>query len=118
MCVLCGQMFSEIHWSERLLDPEAVTQGAGETERRQGRHARTRLIAKVLAHYGLDVSDDWSATNYVVGNRKGAQQVVSSLAELWPSAATMAGRTLDPLDRGLLDRLRGPQVERQAETEP
>jgi hypothetical protein len=106
MCVLCGQMFTEIHWSERLLDPEIVSQGASETIRRQSRHARTRLLGKVLAHYGLDVRDDWSAMNYVVGNRKGTQQVVSSVAELWPAAAKMAGRTLDPLDFALLQRLR------------
>jgi hypothetical protein len=106
MCVLCGQMFTEIHWSERLLDPEIVSQGESETIRRQSRHARTRLLCKVLAHYGLDVTDDWSAMNYVVGNRKGAQQVVGSVAELWPAAAKMAGRTLDPLDVSLLQRLR------------
>jgi hypothetical protein len=111
MCVLCGQMFSEIHWSERLLDPELVSQGAGETARRQSRHARTRLIGKVLAHYRLDVSDDWSATNYVVGNRKGEQQVVASLAELWPAAGRMAGRPLDPLDCALLARLRHTEAE-------
>ena len=106
MCVLCGQMFSEIHWSERSLDPEQVSQGAGETARRQSRHARTRLLGKVLAQYGLDVSDDWSATNYTVGNRKGACQVVSSLAELWQAAGRMVGRPLDPLDDALLERLR------------
>jgi hypothetical protein len=106
MCVLCGQMFTEIHWSERLLDPETVSQGAGETIRRQGRHARTRLLGRVLGHYGLDVSDDWSAMNYIVGNRKGSQQVVGSVAELWQAAATMAGRALDPLDPALLQRLR------------
>jgi hypothetical protein len=105
MCVLCGQMFSEIHWSERLLDPEQVSQGAGETVRRQSRHARTRLLRKVLAQYGLDVSDDWSATNYTVGNRKGDSQVVASLAELWPVAGRMAGRSLDPLDDTLLRHL-------------
>lgn len=106
MCVLCSQMFSEIHWSERLLDPEMVSQGAGEATRRQSRNARTRLIGKILAHYGLEVSDDWSATNYIIGNRKGNRQVVASLAELWPVAARMAGRTLDPLDGILLERLR------------
>jgi hypothetical protein len=105
MCVLCGQLFSEIHWSERLLDPEAVSRGAGETARRQGRHARTRLISRILAHYGLDVSDDWSAMNYVIGNRKGEHQVVASLAELWPAACRMVGRPLDPLDRALLEHL-------------
>jgi hypothetical protein len=106
MCVLCQQMFTEIHWSERLLDPEMVSQGAGETIRRQGRHARTRLIGKVLAHYSLDVSDDWSAMNYIIGNRKGTQQVVGSVAELWPAATKMAGRAVDPLDPALLQPLR------------
>jgi hypothetical protein len=106
MCVLCGQMFTEIHWSERLLDPEMVSQGASETIRRRSCHARTRLLCKVLAHYGLDVRDDWSAMNYVVGNRKGTERVVGSVAELWPAAANMAGRKLDPLDFALLQRLR------------
>ena len=106
MCVLCGQLFTEIHWSERLLDPAHVSQGEGETERRQNRHVRTRLIRDVLAHYGLDVRDDLSATNYILDNRKGVQHVVAGLAELWPSAARMAGRPLDPLDDALLDRLR------------
>jgi hypothetical protein len=98
-------MFSEIHWSERLLDPQQVSQGEGETLRRQGRQARTRLIGTVLAHYGLDVSDDRSATNYVLGNRKGVRRVVASIAELWPAATRMAGRPLDPLDPALLDHL-------------
>ena len=106
MCVLCGQMFSEIHWSERQLDPELVSRGLGETVRRQNRHARLRLIAAILAQYGLEVVDDWSATNYVLGDRKGNRQVLGSLAELWPAAGRMAGRTLDPLDDALLRGLR------------
>jgi hypothetical protein len=107
VCVLCSQLFSEVHWSERLLDPETVSQGAGETLRRQDRHARLTLLGKVLAHYGLNVSDDWSATNYMIDNRKGHRQVVGSLAEIWPAASRMTGRVLDPLDPALLERLRG-----------
>ncbi len=106
MCVLCGQIFTEIHWSERHLDPELTSQGAGEPLRRQSRHARVRLIGKVLAHYGLEVSDDLGAANYVIGDHKGNRQIVASLAGLWPEAARLAGRTLDPLDDGLLARLR------------
>ncbi len=106
MCVLCGQLFTEIHWSERLLDPALVSQGESETLRRQNRHVRTRLIKDVLAHYGLDVGDDLSAMNHVLDNRKGVQLVVASLAELWPAAARMMGRLPDPLDRDLLDHLR------------
>ena len=114
MCVLCGQLFTEIHWSERLLDPAQVSQGESETSRRQSRHARIRLIKGVLGHYGLDVSDDLSATNYVLDNRKGVQLVVASLAELWPAAARLTGRPLDPLDGALLENLRrrGPATER------
>lgn len=105
MCVLCAQMMNEIHWSERQLKPEWITRGAGETARRRSRRARIRLIGAVLGHYGLEVADDWSATNYLLGDRKGNRQVLASLAELWPAASRMAGRTLDPLDDGLLDRL-------------
>ena len=105
MCVLCTQMLNEIHWSERQLNPEWTTQGAGETARRRNRRARVRLIGAVLAHYGLEIADDWSATNYVLGDRKGNQQVLVSLAELWPAASRIAGQVLDPLDDRLLDRL-------------
>lgn len=110
MCVLCGQLFTEIHWSERLLDPAHVSQGEGETERRRSRHVRTRLIRDVLAHYRLDVQDDLSAMNYVLDNRKGVRHVVASLAELWPAAMRMAGRPLDPLDDALLEHLRHRHV--------
>lgn len=105
MCVLCAQMLNEIHWSERQLKPEWITRGAGEATRRQARRARVRLIGAVLRHYGLEIADDWSSTNYLLGDRKGSQQVLSSLAELWPAARRMAGRVLDPLDDALLDRL-------------
>lgn len=105
MCILCSQLFNEIHWSDRQLNPELITRGGGEAGRRQGRQIRTRLVERVLAHYHLDVSDDWSATNYVVANRKGGHQVVSSLAELWQAAGKMAGQNLDPLDDTLLEHL-------------
>lgn len=105
MCVLCAQMLNEIHWSERQLKPEWITHGAGEATRRRDRRARVRLIGAVLAHYGLEIADDWSATNYLLDDRKGNRQVLASLAELWPAASRMAGRVLDPLDERLLDRL-------------
>jgi hypothetical protein len=106
MCVLCGQMFGEIHWSERQLDPVQLSLGLGETSRRQERHARIRLLRKVLAQYGLDVSDDWGATNYIVGNRKGDQRLAAGMGELWQAAEQMTGKQLDPLDESLLKRLR------------
>ncbi len=105
MCVLCAQMLNEIHWSERQLRPEWITRGAGEATRRRERRARIALIGAVLRHYGLEIADDWSATNYLLGDRKGNRQVLAGLGELWPAAGRMAGRVLDPLDEALLDRL-------------
>jgi hypothetical protein len=111
MCTLCSQLLNEIHWSDRQLNPELVTRGAAETSRRQDRYRRIRLVGEVLTHYRLDVADDWGSTNYVIGNRKGKRQVVTSLAELWQAAERMAGRRLDPLDDALLEHLsdRKPQ---------
>ncbi len=105
MCVLCAQLFTDIHWSERQLDPELISQGAGEAMRRRSRLVRTNLVGRVLAHHGLDLSDDWSATNYIVSNRKGVSQVVSNLAELWQASERMTGQSMDPLDDALLARL-------------
>ena len=60
----------------------------------------------MLAQYGLEVGDDASATSYIVGNRKGDQRLAAAMGELWRIAEQMAGRKLDPLDAGMLERLR------------
>jgi hypothetical protein len=109
MCVLCGQMFGEIHWSERQLDPVQVSYGSNETSRRQERHARIRLMRKVLAQYGLEVGDDWSASNYIVDNRKGDHRLAAGMGELWRTAEQMTGKAIDPLDESLLARLRSAE---------
>jgi hypothetical protein len=41
----------------------------------------------------------------VLGNGKGDEVVVQHVGQLWPVADRMAGRRLDPLDAGLLDKL-------------
>ena len=55
---------------------------------------------------GLEVGDDWSATSYIVGNRKGDQRLAAGMGELWRVAEQMAAKPLDPLDESLLERLR------------
>lgn len=107
MCVLCGQLMTELHWSERRFDASATGGLGAELGRRQDRFQRTRMVNQVLSGYGLEFRDDWSATSYVLANRKGAAELVQSLGQLWPAAERMAGRPLDPLDPGLLNRLEG-----------
>jgi hypothetical protein len=105
MCVLCGQLVTDLHWSEARFDASTTGSAANETPRRRLRFARVRLVDRVLEHYGLSCRDDMSATSYVVANRKGASELVQHLGQLWPAAERLGGRPLDPLDPGLLDQL-------------
>lgn len=107
MCVLCGQLTTDQHWTETRFDAGATGSAAGETPRRRHRFQRTRLVDRVLRHYGLRVHDDWSATSYVVANGKGASELVQHLGLLWPAAERLSGRPLDPLDADLLRDLGG-----------
>jgi hypothetical protein len=106
MCVLCGQLIQDVHWAERQLDPTARGGDGAETTRRQERFRRAKLLQKVLEHYGLSFHDDWSATSYVISDRKGRTELAANLAELWPAAERLAGQRLDPLDEALIHHLR------------
>ena len=105
MCVLCGDLVAEAHWAER-----APAGGpGGEAVRRQGRFRRVRILNSVLAPFQLSTHEDLSGTRYVVADRKGAQEVVRDLGELWHAADRLAGRRVDPLDADLLAALEAGQ---------
>ncbi len=111
MCVLCGQLVSDLHWTERRFEPGGLGGLGGERERRRQRFQRTRLVNRVVGHFGLQFHDDWSATTYVVANRKGASELVQNLGQLWPAAERLTGLRLDPLDPqllGFLEQREGP----------
>jgi len=90
MCVLCGVLLND-HWAE---------QEGG----RRGRVFRGRLLNRVLAFYGLRL-DDWSGRVWVLRDAKGRTAVVADLGAVWAEAEKLAGRTLDPLDPGLVATL-------------
>jgi hypothetical protein len=83
-------------WSEAI--------GRDDRTRRAERQRRLRLANRVLSFYGLRL-DDWQGSFYLLANRTGRTEVVDSLHALWPAAAAMAGRPIDPLDPLLLARL-------------
>ena len=96
MCGLCGMLGGEAEWSERL---------PGDNRTRMAeRQRRLSLANRVLGHYGLELKD-WQGRFYLLGDRKGRTEVVETLHALWPAAAAMAGRPIDPLDPLLLARL-------------
>lgn len=102
MCVLCGDLIGEVNWAEHAVTGASV---GTESDRRQARFRRTRIVNRVLTTYQLSVHEDLSGTRYVVADRKGAQEVVRDLGELWPAADRLARTSLDPLDSGLIAEL-------------
>lgn len=108
MCVLCGQDFvAQAHWTDRHVEDRARASGpAGDyqRDRRRDRAHRVVLMNEVLRHYGLRV-EDWSGSKYVLRDRKGRSELVQDLGSLWPAAAKLAGRALDPLDPALCEAL-------------
>jgi hypothetical protein len=101
MCVLCYELAPEEHWADASPD------GATSATARAARHRRTRLLATVLAPYGLTVSDPGTGPHRVVADRKGAAEVVAGLPATWQAADRLSPRPVDVLDPVLLDALAG-----------
>ncbi len=99
MCGLCGILGGGEHWADRT--PGAAERGL---TRRRERLDRVRLVNKVLRHYALHL-DDWQGSSFLLRSRTGRTEIVDNLAALWPAAARMAGRRLDPLDPALIAEL-------------
>ena len=111
MCVLCGQDFvAQVHWTDRHLEDRARAAAPGsdpvayQGDRRRDRAHRVALTNEILVHYGLKL-DDWGGSKYVLRDRKGRSELVQDLGSLWPAAAKLVGRTLDPLDPALRETL-------------
>ena len=101
MCVLCGDISGEVHWTERW--PHGST--ADDGSRRQARFRRARIVNRVLAAHRVSVHDDLSGTQYVVSDLKGRSELARDLEDVWAAAGRLAGGSVDPLDERLLERL-------------
>ena len=109
MCMLCAQsLFVDAHWTDRDPDasePTAMAGDARERRRRRDWHRRAQLLNRVLSCYGLSL-DNWQNRHYVLSDRKGRSEMVTDLGALWPAAAQLLGRPLDPLDPQFIEALR------------
>jgi hypothetical protein len=102
MCGLCGVLGSEDHWTDGAGNA-GVLADATRTRRHERLH-RVALANKVLAHYGLKLSD-WQGSGYVLTTRTGRTAMVGHLGALWPAAARLSPRPCDPLDGALIAAL-------------
>jgi hypothetical protein len=96
MCILCYALTGEEHWTDVRVGPKA---------RSSDRARRGRMLARILAAYGLDYSDDPTGLTSLVSDRKGNVAVARGLGEVWAASEQLAGRRLDPLEPELLRKL-------------
>jgi hypothetical protein len=90
MCANCGFPAAQGHWTDA---------GASSAfDRIRGRLQRARILAPVLASYGLTVHDDGSSSGFILANQTGHQVMGNTLSELWEAAEHITGRPVDPLD--------------------
>jgi hypothetical protein len=50
--------------------------------------------------------DDWQGSALVLSGATGRREIVDTLPQVWEAAGRMLGRPIDPLDPGLIDRIR------------
>lgn len=96
MCGLCGILAGADHWSDTAATPEGSTPP-------QLRQLRTRLANRVLAHYGLKLTDAPGAL--MLRSATGQSALAPHLGALWPAADRIGRKPLDPLDDELIEAL-------------
>ncbi|RKV35476.1 hypothetical protein KVL66_00960 [Helicobacter pylori] len=114
MCVLCGELISSFHWTDRtygtdsceidenLREPNAViSTNENARERKRARLKRVRLLNQILAFYGLKIND-WQGAKFVLCDKKGQSVIVNDLGDLWGKAQKLAKKEMDALDSNLL----------------
>ncbi len=111
MCVLCGELISSFHWTDRsdsyeidenLRKPNAlISTNENARERKRARLKRVGLLNQILAFYGLKIGD-WQGTKFVLCDKKGQSVIVNDLGDLWGKAQKLAKKEMDALDSHLL----------------
>lgn len=117
MCVLCSQsLLIDVHWTDRnqAANTSVATAGSDqERHRRRDWQHRAQMLNHILGYYGLSL-DNWQNRHYILSDRKGRSEMVTDLGGLWPAAAQLLGRPLDPLDPQLIHASRDDHLAREA----
>lgn len=113
MCVLCGELISSFHWTDRTYGSDSyenenlkgqnalISVNENARERKRARLKRVRLLNQILAFYGLKM-DDWQGAKFVLCDKKGQSVIVNDLGDLWDKAQKLAKKEMDALDSHLL----------------
>jgi len=103
VCTLCGVLGGSEHWTDAVARPGVFTRTADPLERRRERARRVIFANRILASYGMQLSD-WQGTAFILSTATGKSEMVETLTHLWSVAERLSGRVCDPLDPALLAR--------------
>lgn len=113
MCVLCGELIMHVHWTDRRTQDNEykhiVIAGESQRDRMRSRLKRVKISNRILAYYGLSISE-WNGSRFVLRDKKGGTQIVYDLGDMWNKAELLAHKKLDPLDDAFLDAFSGVEV--------
>ena len=104
MCALCGVLGGRGHWTDSAAAPEAFAARQQLHTSARERQQRTRLVNKILRHYGLHLGD-WSGGGHLLRGRTGRTAIVKNLSEMWAATENLTRSDFDPLEEGLLRSL-------------
>ena len=86
-----------------------VIAGESQRDRMRSRLKRVKISNRILAYYGLSISE-WNGSRFVLRDKKGGTQIVYDLGDMWNKAELLAHKKLDPLDDAFLDAFSGVEV--------
>ncbi|MEP7457395.1 hypothetical protein [Phyllobacterium sp. SB3] len=101
MCSLCGVLGGSEHWADAVARPGVYTRNGDGTDRRRERANRVRVANRVLASFGMKLSD-WAGTSFVISTRTGKSEIIEDLGHLWPAVERLSGKVCDPLNPDLI----------------
>ncbi len=111
MCILCGELIMNVHWTDKPLHDAEYSQqtkivaGSQQRSRMRQRIRRATITNKILNYYGLSIKE-WNGSSFMLFDKKGSSKMVYDLGDMWNVAANMSNSTLDPLNKDFLEYLK------------
>ena len=106
MCAFCAMLSGGgAHWTEAGTDAGRSREEETGRSRYLNRLYRVGLMNRILDYYDCAV-EDWANNKYIVRGHSGRTAIVDQLPQVWMTVDDIAGRPTDPLDSGLLEKLR------------
>lgn len=115
MCILCGEMITNLHWSEEIRDEGQgvameVIVGEKQRERMRSRLQKVKIAQRILRFYGLGLKE-WHGSKFILSDAKGQSVVVQHLGALWIEAGKMAKRDIDVLYSNFIEYLSHSKID-------